>query len=122
MDQELRSMLETIVDHQEAMKEEMNARFETIVDHQEAMKEEMNTRFETIQKDMNVRFDGVDGRLEVISSQLDRIEAETNDDVVAILESISSKMETLATKEDIDYLAGRLGKHELEIDRLKRIK
>jgi archaellum component FlaC len=93
MDQELRSMLETILDHQEAFK-----------------------------KDMNTRFDGVDGRLEAISSQLDRIEPETNDDVVAVLESISSKLETLATKEDIDYLAGQLGKHELEIDRLKRVK
>lgn len=44
------------------------------------------------------------------------------EDVVAMLEVISSKVETLATKEEIEYLAGKLGQHDLEIDRLKRIK
>jgi hypothetical protein len=59
--------------------------------------------------------------LETITNQLDRIESEANSDIVAILESISGKIETLATKEDINYLAGQIGKHDLEIDRLKRV-
>ena len=42
----------------------------------------------------------MDGTLKTITSQLDRIKAKSNKDVYAILETISTKIETLATKED----------------------
>lgn len=46
----------------------------------------------------------------------------TNGDVISMLEVINRKLELTATKEDIEFLAGKLGQHDLEIDRLKRIK
>ncbi|XID90135.1 hypothetical protein ACF3MZ_16410 [Paenibacillaceae bacterium WGS1546] len=88
MDQELKLMLESIKGELESVKSEMRS---------------MKDNQETFAREINVRFDGVDGKLEGSKSQLDRIEAETNDDVVTLLESINGKIEALATKEDVEY-------------------
>ncbi len=106
----------------------MDDRFDVMDNRFNAMDDRfdvMDNRFNAMDDRFNAvdaRFNVMDGKLDGIKNQLDRIEAESNDDVVALLESISGKIETLATKEDIEYLAGRLGRTELEIDRLKRAK
>ena len=121
MDQELKGILESIQNELKSVKE-----------NQETFAKEVNHRFDAVDDRLNGidgrldgidgRLDGIDGRLDEMKSQLDRIEAESNDDVVALLESIGGKIETLATKEDVEYLAARVGRNELEIDRLKRAK
>ncbi|MBP1993701.1 hypothetical protein [Paenibacillus eucommiae] len=93
MEQELKSLLESIIKNQETLKSEVNA-----------------------------RFDNIDVELSAIRTQLNRIETEANEDIIATLEIINNKLELTATKEDIGFLAGKLGQHELEIDRLKRVK
>ncbi len=114
MDQELKAILESIQGELQSVKE-----------NQVTFAKEVNQRFDGIDNRFNEvdnRFNEVDGKLGDIKSQLDRIEAESNDDIVALLETINGKLETLATKEDVAYLAERLGRTELEIDRLKRAK
>ncbi|WP_240413791.1 hypothetical protein [Paenibacillus periandrae] len=54
--------------------------------------------------------------------QLDRMEYSQTHDVLSLLTMIDTKLEQTATKEDIAYLARRIGEHDLELDRLKRIK
>ncbi|MDF2670458.1 MAG: hypothetical protein K0R67_2764 [Paenibacillus sp.] len=71
---------------------------------------------------LNSRLDSVDNKLIGIAVQLTRMETEGNNDVIIMLEMMDTKLELTAKKEDIDYLAGKLGQHDLEIDRLKRIK
>ena len=121
MDQELKVILESIQGELKSVKEnqvtfakEVNQRFDGI----DSRFNEVDNRFNEIDN----RFNEMDGKLGDIKSQLDRIEAESNDDIVALLETINGKLETLATKEDVEYLAGRVGRTELEIDRLKRAK
>lgn len=114
MDQELKVMLESIQGELKSVKE-----------NQETFAREVSHRFDGMDNrfnEMDNRFNEMDGKLGEIKSQLDRIEAESNDDIVALLETINGKLETLATKEDVEYLAGRVGRTELEIDRLKRAK
>ena len=128
MDQELKVILESIQGELKSVKEnqvtfakEVNQRFDGI----DSRFNEVDDRFNRIDNRFNEvdnRFNEMDGKLGEIKSQLDRIEAESNDDIVALLETINGKLETLATKEDVEYLAGRVGRTELEIDRLKRAK
>jgi tetrahydromethanopterin S-methyltransferase subunit G len=118
VDQETKEMFESIM---QSFKNEINSRFDSV----EGKLEGMNGKLEAVEGKLEVvegEFVVVNGKLDTITLQMDRIEAEPNKDVIGMLEIIHSKMETLATKEDIDYLAGQLGKHELEIDRLKRVK
>nr|WP_247741009.1 hypothetical protein [Cohnella sp. LGH] len=128
MDQELKAILESIQGELKSVKEnqvtfakEVNQRFDGI----DNRFNEVDNRFNEVDNRFNEvdnRFNEMDGKLGEIKSQLDRIEAESNDDIVALLETINGKLETLATKEDVEYLAGRVGRTELEIDRLKRAK
>ena len=128
MDQELKVILESIQGELKSVKEnqvtfakEVNQRFDGI----DSRFNEVDNRFNEVDNRFNEidnRFNEMDGKLGDIKSQLDRIEAESNDDIVALLETINGKLETLATKEDVEYLAGRVGRTELEIDRLKRAK
>jgi len=128
VDQELKVILESIQGELKSVKEnqvtfakEVNQRFDGI----DSRFNEVDNRFNEVDNRFNEidnRFNEMDGKLGDIKSQLDRIEAESNDDIVALLETINGKLETLATKEDVEYLAGRVGRTELEIDRLKRAK
>ncbi|MNI32709.1 hypothetical protein D3C73_866310 [compost metagenome] len=86
------------------MDQDLKAMLESILLNQETFRNEANAK------------------LDSITSQLDRMEAESNQDVIALLEVINGKLELTATKEDINFLAGKLGQHDLEIDRLKRVK
>jgi chromosome segregation ATPase len=113
MEQELKVMLELIIRNQESLQSDVNARFDDV----NARIDDVNARFD----DVNARFDKVDNDLTMITMQLEKLEANTNSDVIAMLELMDSKLELTATKEDINFLAMKLGKHELEIDRLKRI-
>ncbi|RED85228.1 hypothetical protein [Cohnella phaseoli] len=142
MDQELKVILESIQGELKSVKEnqvtfakEVNQRFDGIDSRFNEVDDrfnridnrfnEVDDRFNRIDNRFNEvdnRFNEMDGKLGEIKSQLDRIEAESNDDIVALLETINGKLETLATKEDVEYLAGRVGRTELEIDRLKRAK
>jgi len=135
VDQELKVILESIQGELKSVKEnqvtfakEVNQRFDGIDSRFNEVDDRFNridNRFNEVDNRFNEvdnRFNEMDGKLGEIKSQLDRIEAESNDDIVALLETINGKLETLATKEDVEYLAGRVGRTELEIDRLKRAK
>lgn len=61
-------------------------------------------------------------QLTQMQHQLDRMEYAQTHDVLSLLTMIDAKLEQTATKEDIAYLARRIGEHDLELDRLKRIK
>jgi hypothetical protein len=60
-------------------------------------------------------------QLAQMQQQLDRMENAQTHDVMALLAIINGKLEQTATKEDITYLARKIGEHDLELDRLKRI-
>ncbi|TVY07433.1 DUF1640 domain-containing protein [Paenibacillus cremeus] len=80
-----------------------------------SFKQDMQAEIVSLKREMEVRFDRVDERL-------DRIEVFQNEDVVAMLHVIQGKIETCASKEDVMYLAGKLGEHDLALDQLKRVK
>lgn len=107
MDPELKLMLETIIKNQESFEKKVNIRFDGIDSELSSIKTQLV---------------GVDNELSSIRTQLDRIENESNQDVIAMLEIINNKLEVAATKEDVNFLAGKLGQHEFEIEQLKRAK
>lgn len=124
MDQELKTILREIVgkiDKVDSRLGEVENKID-ILDNRLGKVENRLGNVENKIDQVENRLGNVEDKLIVITNQLDRMEAESNSDVIAILESMNGKIETLATKEDIDYLAERLGKHDLEIDRLKRVK
>jgi len=142
VDQELKVILESIQGELKSVKEnqvtfakEVNQRFDGIdsrFDAVDARFDAVDARFDAVDARFDAvdarfggidnRLDEVDGKLVTITNQLNRLEGETNDNVIALLQTINGKLETLATKEDVEYLAGRVGRTELEIDRLKRAK
>jgi chromosome segregation ATPase len=117
MDPELKAILKEIVGKIDKVENKLGE-VENKIDKVENRLGEVENKLDKVENRLGV----VENKLVVITNQLDRMEAESNSDVIAILESMNGKLETLATKEDIDYLAGQLGKHDLEIDRLKRVK
>ncbi|MFJ7684936.1 hypothetical protein [Peribacillus butanolivorans] len=53
-----------------------------------------------------------------MNGRLDKAEGNTNEDTIAILKQIESNTKSLSY--DIDYLTEKVGKHELELNRLNR--
>lgn len=73
--------------------------FEILVEMQKDMKE-----LKQGMKDMQV--------------QLDRIEQHGNDDVVAMLRKMDKDHKAL--NKDVEYLAGRVGNHDMQLDRITK--
>lgn len=72
----------------------------------------------------NQRFDHLDNRLNTMQTQLDRIEAAQNDDVVSILKHIDGKITDVkhsvsGLKYDVEYTVKEQSMIKLEIDRVK---
>ncbi|MFD4819651.1 hypothetical protein [Peribacillus butanolivorans] len=53
-----------------------------------------------------------------MNARLDKAEGKNNEDTISILKQIESNTKGLSY--DIDYLAEKVGKHELELNRLNR--
>ncbi|MGN7398094.1 hypothetical protein [Peribacillus frigoritolerans] len=75
------------------------------------MSKNINDRFDLLERQVSEGFRDVNARL-------DKAEGNTNEDIIAILKQIESNTKGLSY--DIDYLAEKVGKHELELNRLNR--
>jgi tetrahydromethanopterin S-methyltransferase subunit G len=135
MDQDLKDMLQSIIVSQEMFQNQVIARFDKVdagfdkvdarLDKVDARLDKVDARLDKVDARLDkvdTRLDKVEGEISIIRTQLDRIEYEGNSDVLGVLEVMNAKLELTATKDDIDYLAMKLGQHDLEIDRLKRVK
>lgn len=88
-----------------------------IVTNMRKEQEVTNARLDRMEK----RLDRMDRRLETMESRQEKMEKQheiTNERLIGI----EQRLNDTATKEDVEYLARKLGEHELELDRLKRAK
>jgi hypothetical protein len=91
----------------------------------ENLEGKMNGKFENLEGRLNGKFENLEGKFDVVTNQLDRMEDTLNivaqtasDDTVSILKRIDANTST--TKQDIDYLAKQVGKHEMYFNRLNK--
>ncbi|SDC75118.1 hypothetical protein SAMN02799630_01381 [Paenibacillus sp. UNCCL117] len=142
MDRELKLILETIVGKVEKLAEKQDsfdarlgvlvdrqdsfdARLGVLMDKQGSFEAQVLTRLDRVEGELSTvsaRLSKVEDGLESVKEQLDRNEAEFSQDVVTMLNLIHLKLERSASKEDMDFLAAKLGVHDIEMDRLRRMK
>ena len=106
------------------MEVRMNGKLESL----ESNMSGMNGRLENLESNMsgmNGRLEKLEGKFEIVTNQLDRMEDSLNivaqtasDDTISILKQIDAN--TSSTKQDIDYLAKQVGKHEMYFNRLNK--
>lgn len=91
----------------------LNSKFDKLdfkMDNVETNVTSFDQRFDILESKMTTGFSGVNERL-------DRIERSQNEDVLVLLKQV--KKNTGDIERDIEYISGKVGKHELEINRLK---
>ncbi|MCM3273068.1 hypothetical protein [Paenibacillus elgii] len=77
-------------------------------------------RIEQVIMKLADRFDSMQQDVSSIKQQLDRIEQNQNDDVIAMLSVVKAKLETTASKEEVSALARIQGEQQLRIELLKK--
>jgi adenylosuccinate lyase len=71
-----------------------------------------------IQESFKHLYQFLDLKFKEIHERLDRIESNSNEDVVALLKQIEKQTKTLSF--DVEYLAEKVGKHEMILNRFKQ--
>lgn len=89
------------------------------------MEERMNGKIESLEFNMDSKFTKLEGKIELVTTQLDRMEDTLNivaqtasDDTKSILKRIDAN--TSSSKQDVDYLAKQVGKHEMYFNRFNK--
>ncbi|MGJ7922933.1 hypothetical protein [Neobacillus sp. LXY-4] len=74
---------------------------------------------------MNGKFKNLEGKIKLVTNQLNRMEDSLNivaqtasDNTMSILKRID--VNTSSSKQDVDYLAKQVGKHEMYFNRLNK--
>ncbi|MEK4886436.1 hypothetical protein NST81_17525 [Bacillus sp. FSL W8-0223] len=73
--------------------------------------------FKNLYQYLDLKFKEVDANFEAVNSRLEKLEANSNEDVVALLKQIQKNTKGLST--DIEYLAEKVGKHEMILNRIQ---
>ncbi|MGD2330703.1 hypothetical protein [Bacillus amyloliquefaciens] len=67
---------------------------------------------------LDLKFSEIEKEFKAVNEKLDRIEAGQPEDFTAVLDRI--KKNTDVINQDIEHLAGKVGKHDMILDRLTK--